>query len=482
PPAGLSGYVYSDLNDNGLRDSGDQPIAGTTITLTGNDDLGTSVNLTTMTAADGSYQFSNLRPGTYTLSETQPAGYLQGKDTIGSAGGVESIKDQFSSIPLTTGSSGNNYNFAEILPAGIAGFVYVDANNNGVMDPAEAGIANVTVTLTGTDDQANSLKQTTQTGANGAYAFGNLRPGVYAVTETPPISYNPGKIDVGSLGGTAGTNQIADIALGSGVHGTHYDFGHLQPTQQILASWFTIPDFSFGHPDLQVLSKLAFLSTSPAGGTDPVVKAEATYVDGLYRAILGRPADPNGLVALVTQLHNGLAPSLVVQDLWNSPEHRGLEVDSFYQNFLHRNADPAGRAYWVSAMLQGQSETDVEVQFLSSGEYLAAHTTNADYMAALYADVLGRDATSTEIGGWAQALQNGESRSAAARAFLTSSEMFRRSLEIDYRAYLMRAPDAAGEQGWLAALSSGQITLQLVTEAFFASGEFLALAQQASQG
>src|SRR5438876_1063485 len=99
-PASLSGYVYSDLNDNGVRDSGDQPIAGTTITLTGSNDLGTAVNLTTSTAADGSYQFTNLRPGTYTITEAQPPGYFQGTDTIGSAGGVESINDQFSSIPL----------------------------------------------------------------------------------------------------------------------------------------------------------------------------------------------------------------------------------------------------------------------------------------------------------------------------------------------------------------------------------------------
>jgi hypothetical protein len=279
-----------------------------------------------------------------------------------------------------------------------------------------------------------------------------------------------------------GHNQIANVILGSGVHGTNYDFGHLQPTQQILASGFTIPDFSFGHPDIQVLSKLAFLSTSPGGVTDPVVQFEATYVDGLYRAILDRPADQNSLVAWVTLLHNGLAPIQLVQDLWNSPEHRGLEVDSYYQNLLHRNADPAGRAYWVGAMLQGQSETDVEVQLLSSGEYAAAHATNADYVAALYADLLGRDASSAEIGGWAQALQNGKSRSAVARAFLTSAEVYRQGLEIDYRAYLMRAPDAAGEQGWLAALASSQITPQAATEAFLASGEFLALAQQASRG
>ena len=42
----------------------------------------------TTTNASGAYSFGNLRPGTYTLTETQPAGLLDGKDTAGSLGGV----------------------------------------------------------------------------------------------------------------------------------------------------------------------------------------------------------------------------------------------------------------------------------------------------------------------------------------------------------------------------------------------------------
>ena len=38
-------------------------------------------------AADGSYSFADLRPGTYQVNEAQPAAYLDGKDTTGSTGG-----------------------------------------------------------------------------------------------------------------------------------------------------------------------------------------------------------------------------------------------------------------------------------------------------------------------------------------------------------------------------------------------------------
>jgi Domain of unknown function (DUF4214) len=46
----------------------------------------------------------------------------------------------------------------------------------------------------------------------------------------------------------------------------------------------------------------------------------------------------------------------------------GLEVDSFYRTYLHRSADPAGRAGWVQAMLDGMSENEVILHFLNSAE------------------------------------------------------------------------------------------------------------------
>src|SRR5205823_5983420 len=85
-PPSLSGFVYVDNNNNGIKESGEAPIPGATITLTGTDTAG-PVPQTATTDAAGFYQFVNLQAGTYALNETQPAGYLDGKDTIGSQGG-----------------------------------------------------------------------------------------------------------------------------------------------------------------------------------------------------------------------------------------------------------------------------------------------------------------------------------------------------------------------------------------------------------
>ena len=66
-----------------------------------------------MTDGAGNYRFSALRPGTYALTETQPAGYLDGADTLGSLGGTLG-SDLFSNIVLRANQNGIDYNFGEI--------------------------------------------------------------------------------------------------------------------------------------------------------------------------------------------------------------------------------------------------------------------------------------------------------------------------------------------------------------------------------
>ena len=188
-PASLSGHVYVDANDSGAFDSGETALAGVVVTLTGTNDLNAAVSLTATTATDGSYSFIQLRPGTYTLTETQPANYLIGTSSVGSQGGTLG-SGQIASIALTSGTVGTGNDFAELVPASLSGYVYVDANNNGSFDAGESAIVGAKVTLSGTNDQGTAVNLTSTTAAGGAYSFSNLRPGTYTLTET-----RPGRID-----------------------------------------------------------------------------------------------------------------------------------------------------------------------------------------------------------------------------------------------------------------------------------------------
>jgi hypothetical protein len=224
-PASLSGYVYCDANDNGVFDKGESPIAGVTITLTGTDQTTTPVTMTTTTGSNGLYSFQGLKPGTYTITETQPAGATDGKDTQGTPGNGTVGNDVFANISLGSGFNGTNNNFGEHCqpatpPGCLTGVVYVDCNKNGKLDTGESGIAGVTVTLTGP-----SGTRTAKTDASGRYSFSDLIAGTYTITESQPVGYMQGTNTPGTpTNGTVNGDVISGVVV-SGNSLIGYNFG-----------------------------------------------------------------------------------------------------------------------------------------------------------------------------------------------------------------------------------------------------------------
>jgi len=111
----IAGNVYHDASNDGVFDPTESGIAGVALTLTGMDAFGNAVSLSTTTAANGSYQFADLVPGTYAVTQTQPEGWNDGTDSLGSEGGILG-NDLLSGINLLSGVSASNYNFGELLP------------------------------------------------------------------------------------------------------------------------------------------------------------------------------------------------------------------------------------------------------------------------------------------------------------------------------------------------------------------------------
>ena len=236
----LSGYSYLDLNNDGVFDEDESGIVGVTIELY---DSGNNLVATTQTDMSGFYSFTSLTAGTYTITQTQPLNYYDGKETVGTvnSGGTggggtvdnTTVSNTISSVTVDAGNYYSNYNFGELLPTDIAGVAYIDLNSDGNRQDTETGRAGIGVTLSGTNDFGETVNVTATTDSNGRYYFGGLRPSDgtgYTITFTGSGAVGSG--DVGSiLGTTEGdnptgtTNTIESINLGAGDSGVNYDFG-----------------------------------------------------------------------------------------------------------------------------------------------------------------------------------------------------------------------------------------------------------------
>ena len=127
----IYGRVWRDFNDDGQINFGEGGINGVTATLSGIDDRGEPVNKTELTAGDGGYAFVDLRPGTYAIEETQPAGFDDGQESLGDVtdlglptamgdSGFVDGNDRFAGIQVVPKSEADRYNFGELPQAGEA--------------------------------------------------------------------------------------------------------------------------------------------------------------------------------------------------------------------------------------------------------------------------------------------------------------------------------------------------------------------------
>lgn len=239
--ASLAGRVYQDADYNGAYTAGEPGIAGVTLQLIGTDLQGNAVNTSTTTAADGSYGFANLLPGSYTVIEpTQPDGFADGGETAGTAGGSTTVNDRIGGITLGSNTAATGNNFGERLTR-VSVRVFEDADNDGVPATGDAGITGVTLHLTGTSATGTpvDIVATPVAGQPGRYEFLNVPPsaaGGYTITETQPSTYAPGKANPNGNAGTAqpGGNVVQGVLIplsGTPAALGDYLFGELTSSQ-----------------------------------------------------------------------------------------------------------------------------------------------------------------------------------------------------------------------------------------------------------
>jgi uncharacterized repeat protein (TIGR01451 family) len=281
--AAIGDRVWSDANGDGIQDPGEVGIGGVTLSLlsVGPDGLcGTADDTTvatTTTAADGSYLFTGVAPGTYCVQVTDTAGVLTGLTLTGGTNphGPITVAAGDSYLDADFGYSGAAYT------GQIGDLVFYDSNRNGVYEagPGERGIGGVTLALLsagadgacGTADDA--VIASTVTDANGHYLFDGLPDGTYCVVVT---DLN------GRLMGYTQTYGVPDTN----------NNGQISPYTAVISGGNAVLTADFGYADGHLLA-IGKVNNLPPGGA---VEAGANLIYTLSYGVSGREPAPNVVI------------------------------------------------------------------------------------------------------------------------------------------------------------------------------------------
>ncbi len=192
-PNSIYGNVWEDNDGDTTRESGENGISGVTVYLCNTTPCDSSNDsASTVTNANGDYQFSDLLDGTYYIGIETGSGPVAGNAGWGNTIDPEGApgNSQANALNASGGNMYGSYDFgyAQTGASDIGDTLYADWNGDGDQDSDENGIPNITVWLyedsngDGILDPADDAPIATDTtDANGEYLFENLPAGSYLV-------------------------------------------------------------------------------------------------------------------------------------------------------------------------------------------------------------------------------------------------------------------------------------------------------------
>jgi uncharacterized repeat protein (TIGR01451 family) len=241
----ISGVAFDDQNNNGLNaaNPADPGIGSVLVSLLNNNGL---VVAQVLTAADGTYSFTGVLPGTYSVSFGTPDNYV---GAIVGATGTSSISDtNDSDANASTGTTPTfavsnadvpNVDAGFVATGSISGTAFGDPDQNG-QDNSNIDYPNVSVTLL---DSNGAIVATTTTDSNGNYTFTDVPPGSYTVdfATTDPDLPTGSSVTTQNIGSDATdsdisptTGETATISVAPGQDVIDVDAGLLQTIDLVL--------------------------------------------------------------------------------------------------------------------------------------------------------------------------------------------------------------------------------------------------------
>ncbi|MFH1880626.1 MAG: SdrD B-like domain-containing protein [Bacillota bacterium] len=183
----FEGYVFEDLNANGVRDNGEAALSGVTVSVS---PAGAREAVTADTTdADGLFSLIGLRPGNYMLEITLPESMIFAGDILASGIPLGATGTYSNPVLFGTLLRRTDNGIGAVMPATLQASVWLDENRNGAQDPDERMLDGLEYALY--DSARAKYVMTARAGEDGTAVFFNVRPSTYTVSFELPADAQP---------------------------------------------------------------------------------------------------------------------------------------------------------------------------------------------------------------------------------------------------------------------------------------------------
>lgn len=253
-PGSASGTVWNDVDGDGVRDKDpatgtfiDPGLEGWSVFVDANSNgIWESSELRTTTSANGSYKISGIQPGTVNIVQEKSFGWRSSSPATNVRTVV--IQNNSETSMLDFGNS-------QLRDAAIQGSVFADYDKNGTQGSGERGLPGITVYLDANDNgtldpgetqtaTSTDLFFTPDVNEAGNYSFSHLAAGDYTIRAilTPLLSATPSNEVVHRLKITAGDTKTVNTAAvfrSNEIRGTAFNDANKNHTRDAEETWLS---------------------------------------------------------------------------------------------------------------------------------------------------------------------------------------------------------------------------------------------------
>lgn len=255
---------------------------------------------------------------------------------------------------------------------------------------------------------------------------------------------------------------------------------------------------------IPVYKNMPITACAKPGGDSLENEKLVAFIERLYKNMLGRKSDPDGMYHWYTGLQSGsMTAAEVVRRFVNSPEFtkKGLSdedyIECMYATLMNRKSDPSGKQHWLEILEGGSSRDYVLARFVVSAEFTGIcdkygvkkgyitlteerdqNVNVTQFVTRLYSKALNRKPDVTGLNHWTGLLLKKQVTPEAVAERIIMSDEFKKHnysdedyIKILYRAMLGREADKKGLAHWIEELDRGCTRQEILTR-FANSQEF----------